>query len=546
MSRTRNVCSILALAGSMALMAASSASSQQPGAAQAVQQLFLQRIQAGTPLQPYIESLRNDFVMIDANSDGEITQRDIDLHTVMEGVQARTQAIQASMRYDLDGDGFVTEDEIRRCMTYDLRGQIGLAAANKLNRPQHATADAIGKQIDAMVRNIMALDTDKDAKVSLAEGAKFGASGNQGRVANGQAARARQLLTINGASKGTLILAEYRAAGEALFRQIDADKDGVVSQQELMDYRVRAERAGCEMPAASEKAKVVLLSGYQTEALSSVTIGSQDNVVHAGRVVVEPGDEPIYVVIASYSPTIWQFSGAVERVERVMMESAGTGPNSSDANLRSLVGATGIAPEKVSFFSKSRCLTYFNEAPSSASLQTVAAVRSGTGKTPATVAAKYSVSAFKVPSGGIETLREQGKGPLIIEKTQGTLKVIGNASGIIVQAGPSRARDEMYRFSPGGVLEIDPKTVVSSLPATSYEVLPQQAGLVQLLASGALKQNSLGEYIVREKIRFPAGLAGAHSVTFLVMNGTPYPDGDPAHSCVIMEETGQKKGAGCR
>ena len=51
---------------------------------------------------------------------------------------------------------------------------------------------------------------------------------------------------------------------------------------------------------------------------------------------------------------------------------------------------------------------------------------------------------------------------------------------------------------------------------------------------------------MREKIRFPAGLAGAHSVTFLVMNGTPYPDGDPGHSCVITEETGQKKGAASR
>ncbi len=548
MSRTRNVRPMLALAGLMALMAASPASPQQPGAVQAVQQLLLQRIQPGAPLAQYLEFLRNDFVILDADSDGEISQRDIDLHTVMEGVQARTQAIQASMRYDLDGDGFVTEDEIRRCMTYDLRGQIGLAATNKLNKPPNsavaATTDAVGKQIDLMVRNIMALDADKDGKVSLAEGAKFGASGNQGRGANGQAARARQLLTIDGASKGTLALAEYQAEGEALFRQIDTDKDSVVSQQELMDYRTRAERVGCEMPAASEKAKVVLLSSYQTEALSSVALGSQDSVVHAGRIVVEPGNEPIYVVIASYSPTIWQFSGAVERVERVMMESTGTGPNRSDANQRSLVGATGIAREKISFFSKSRCLSYFSEAPSSASLQTVAAVRSGTGKTPEMVAAKYSVAGFKVPSGEIESVRDQSQGALIIEKTQGTLKVIGNMSGIIVQAGPSRAKDEMYRFSPGGVVEIDSKTVVSSVPAISYEVLPQQAGLVQLLASGALKQNSLGEYIVREKIRFPAGLAGAHSVTFLVMNGTPYPDGDPGHSCVIMEETGQKKG--CR
>ena len=104
----------------------------------------------------------------------------------------------------------------------------------------------------------------------------------------------------------------------------------------------------------------------------------------------------------------------------------------------------------------------------------------------------------------------------------------------------------MLRFFPGGVVDIDPKAVVASVPAVSYEVLPSQAGLVQLLSTGALTQNSSGEYIVRRKIRFPAGLAGAHSVTFLVLKGTPYPDGDPAHSCVIVEETGESKGAACR
>jgi Ca2+-binding EF-hand superfamily protein len=546
MPRSRSIQCILALAGSMTLMAASPAWSQQGNPTQTVQKLFLQRIPAGVVLERCLEAVRIDFVMADADSDGEITQHDVDLHTVMEGVQARKHAISMVMRYDLDGDDLVTEDEIRRSMTYDMRARIGLAAANKLDQPQLPTADAVAKQIDHAVRAILALDTDKDGKVNIAEAAKYGAPGMGGRGTNGQAARARQLLTIDGASKGVLTLAEYQVAAEALFRQIDADKDGVVSQQELADYGTRAERVGCEMPAASDKAKVVLLSSYETEALSSVALGSQDNVVHAGRVVVESGSEPLYLVIASYSPTIWQFSGAVERVERLVMTNSRTGPNSGEANQRSLVGATGIAQDKVSFFSKSNCLTYFYEVPSGASLQTAAAIRAGTGKAPGMIAAKYSVAGFNVPSGAIESLRDQRKSPLIIEKTQGTLKVVGDASNVIVQAGPSRAKDEMYRFSPGGVIEIDPKAVVSSVPATRYEVLPQQAGLVQLLASGALKQNSLGEYIVREKIRFPAGLYGAHSVTFLVMKGTPNPDGDPGHSCVIAEEAGERKGSACR
>ncbi|MCW5705196.1 MAG: EF-hand domain-containing protein, partial [Bradyrhizobium sp.] len=536
MSRTGSVRTILSLAGSL-MLAAESAAWAQP--VQTVQQFLSQRIPVGAPLERYLQSIRSDFFMIDADGDLEITQRDVDLHTVMEGVQARTHAIQMAMRYDLDGDGFVIEDEIRRAMKYEMRAPIGLAARNAGNKPQ--LSDAIARQIDNMVQNIMALDTDKDGKVSVAEAAKPRA---QGRGAGGQAARARQLLALESASKGVVTLTEYQAVAEALFRQIDTDKDGVVSQQELTDHRMRAARVGCEMPAASEKAKVFVLGSYQTEALSSVTLGSQDVVVHAGRVVIEPGDDPLYVVIATYSPTIWQFSGAVERVERLMMTSSLTGPNSGDRSKASMVGATGIPKERISFFAKSNCLAYFHEAPSSGSLQTVAAVRAATGKTPEIVAAKYSVSSFKLPSGAVES-SERGARGLVIQKTVGTLNIVGNASNVVIQAGPSRARDDLLRFSPGGVIEIDPKAVVGSHPPANYEVLPQQAGLVQLLASGAMTQNSAGEYVVRQKIRFPAGLAGGHSVTFLIMKGAPYPEGDPGHSCVIMEETGQKKG-GCR
>ena len=161
-------------------------------------------------------------------------------------------------------------------------------------------------------------------------------------------------------------MADYQTAGAALFSKIDFDNDGAISPQELTDYRQRPDtpegaariaaaeavqkrqreqdeavrkkqqeaetaRAGCAMPAPSPKAKVVLLGSYQTEALSSVAIGSaamgsQDVVVHAGRINVEPGDEPLYVVISSYAAMVWQFSGAVDRVERLAMSSLITGP----------------------------------------------------------------------------------------------------------------------------------------------------------------------------------------------------------------------------
>jgi hypothetical protein len=106
---------------------------------------------------------------------------------------------------------------------------------------------------------------------------------------------------------------------------------------------------------------------------------------------------------------------------------------------------------------------------------------------------------------------------------------------------------ELKRFSPGGVVEIDPAKVTATAAVERYQVLPQQAGLIQLVEDGTLTQNRSGDFLVHRKTRFPAELNGAHSVRFLVLRGVPMPDGDPGHSCVVMEETGEaQKSPSCR
>jgi Ca2+-binding EF-hand superfamily protein len=532
-----------------------------PFASAGEQQLFLQ-LPAGTTLELYVERLRQDFFNLDADGDGIITQRDVDLHALMETMQVRTSAWTAVMRYDLDGDGFVTEDEVRRTMRYETRSGRAQAAIGK------APLGGTEEWTEKVIRSIMALDTDKDGKISLAEATEF-AQPTQQRNAdvNGFAMRARSVLTLDNTGAGQLSLANYQAAGEVLFHKIDTDNDGKVSQQEYTDFRrgpaqpkpepevverrqreqaeiarkrqqaIDAQRAVCAMPAPSPDAKVILFSSYQTEALSSVAIGSQDAVVFAGRVVIEPGAEPLYVVIPTFTPVIWQFSGAVDRVERLVLSSSQTLPDKtrSDSNQPPLVGATGLPQDKVSFLGKSNCLSYFTEVPSSQSVRTVAAIREATGQEPFETVAAYSLRGVSIPSGEIESHDTQ-RNKVIIEKSMGTLRIQGDVSNFIVRSGPSKARDDLYLYHPGGLVEIDPKSVVSSLPAQAYEVLPEEAGLVQLLESGALTQNRAGEYIVRTKTRFPPGLAGAHAVKFVVQRGTPVPDGDPGHSCVAAED----------
>lgn len=530
-------------------------------------QTLVGRIQPEMPFTRYLDSVRAEFALLDANADGKLDQVDIDLHEAMEALQHRSSAASVLMRYDLDGDGVVTEPEVRAVMQYQLRSQLLMSGASESGRAQQLLN--IYRSIDGTLQSLAELDTNKDGKLTYAEASKTPRpQQRRGVFDQTLIGRVQQAMTLAPGSKEGLTFNEYLAAAEALYRKIDTNKDDRISQQELIDYwrgpsapdaaaqtqalkeilaRVPASsqaaasdndpsRAGCAMPAPSANAKIVLLGAYKTEALSSVAIGSQDAVVHAGRIVIERGDEPLYVVLATYSAMIWQFSGAVERIERVVMSSQITGPNEGDGGSVPLVGATGVPANKIAFLAKAGCINYFSEAPSAESVRAAAAVRQSAGREPAAVVSAYAVSGFSVPSGTVDAIGNNRDRRVVIQKNAGTLRIEGDPTNFVIQAGPSNARDDLYMYSPGGLVQIDPKAVVSSRPAATYEVFPQQAGLVQLLETGVLKQNRSGDYVVQKKTRFPAGLAGAHSVKFLVLRGTPVPEGDPGHSCVTVED----------
>jgi Ca2+-binding EF-hand superfamily protein len=514
------------------------------------------RLTAGATMERFVDALRSEFQQLDADGDDRITGDDLALHDAHTAAMMRSMTAVKIMTADLDDDGVVTADELRRKLQYDRR--------NQAPAPSNA-----GQSVEQEVARTMAADADKDGRITWQEAvAAVKARPNySATVASGHGPRLRAMLALASDGK-TVRWSDVESAAPAVFRAADSDGNGTISQDELEAYRRTQQEAArkrlseqrrverpqpgldtrqnCLMPKASEAARVVLVSAYESEAVSTVAIGSEDIATETGQIIVEPGAEPLYLVVSSFRPIIWRVSGSTERLERVVLTANNTGPNRGMPGETPLAALTGVPAERVSFLGHNQCLPYFTEAPSTAAAKAIAVVRREAGKEPAVLAAHYAVGTFLVPSGETRTVGSRGPRPsIVIRKTTGSLVIMGGGS-VTVETGERDLISELYRFNPAGIVDIDPASVVSSAPVMRYEVMPQQSGLLQLLQSGALARNRSGEFLIKQKIRFPAELFGAHSVKFLLLRGVPKPDGNPGHSTIISEETGESVAFGDR
>ncbi len=507
-------------------------------------------IQPGGTLDLTMVSARQLFRELDANSDEKLDGADIAFEKAVAAAGFRASALMRFMSADLNGDGSVTEQELLSKLRYDQRR----------NEPASGAAAKVRAERDAaQIRESMAADTDKDGRITSEEAVGLGTAWMARNDNSPQSSSARLRELLEQAGTDALSTEQFMGIVTDLFGATDADGNGTISQGEFLVLRKRMEerqrhsamveqqrkaeaaRKACTLPKPSTAAKVLLLSAYQGDALSTATIDTQDAEVRTASITVEPGDEPLYVVALSHQPMIWRLSGAAERVERVVLASQSVieaGVSGSD--VRPLAGVTGISADKVIFLPKPSCLSHFSETPSIEAARTIGIVRSETGKAPI-VAAHYTISDVAIPSATLQPSRDRSAARTAIRSRRDGTAYSTDPNGI---PRPEAVREyelenEAMRFYPGGVVEIDAGTVVASGKAARYEVLPSQVGLLQLVRSGALSRNLKGDFLIRQKIRFPAGLYGAHSVRFLLLSGVPAPEGDSGHSCTYSEETGQ-------
>ncbi len=453
--------------------------------------------------EQFMAEVLRPFEASDSDRNG-LNAADINRSEQVAGVR-RPPVVASVLKYDWNNDGKVTRDEVARAAAREVRN-IGPKAETR---------------IAELVARVMKADRNSDDTVTFAE--MLVPEPDAGPTPASRAAdQARALLALDPDKDGTLTRAEMVALAEAWFAVIDSNHDDFIDGLESTAYqRAHPLPAGlgerCVLPDAGPNDLIVLFGAYDGTAISSVSVGGPDIVTTTTRVTVEPGIQPVYLVLSAHTAMIWRVEGATERIRRVVLI-ARRGTSTGEP----YAGVTGVPAEKVTFAASGRCQTlpYEVKMPGASALKSIGAQ---VGRSPDAYAGNYSAEGVDLPSGRI------GSDPAAIPPPPGFDADIWR---------------ESLRYAPGGVKTIDPDSVVSAVPARPYDVLPQEAGLAQLVGQGDLVALYSDNHfrIARPIPRFPAGLGGAHSVNFLLSSGLPMPAGDPGHSCVYLEDAGETAG----
>lgn len=491
---------------------------------------------------------------------GGISQSDRTLRAQLELAQGSSFEIGQWARSDLDGDGIVTREEIMRAKLPEVRRSFRVRGA-----PVEPTPEQLSKVWPQIIERELAADKNGDGRVTLDEVVRNARSKKKSSSLN-----AMEISTgfdTNG--DGTISLDEFEAGIDALFRVIDKNGNGIYDEDEaastrmLLDevrnirrLREREERTKqrlevmkgtCAAPSRIEGARLILVSGFKGKGVSNISIGGDDLEVGAAHIEIEKGTEPLEIYVVTSGATIFHVTGARERVARMVV----TSNQSATADKRPRAGVVGLPRERVAFLESEECLQSFSKVASPRAYETTKAFEAIVGTKPDAMFAEYGIARVGLPSG---TFTKDARLP---------------SRRNLPAAGPGQTMwRAMQRYAPAGLADFEAQDVVASYEARPYAILPQEAGIAQLLDDGAIVaegRNLLRRYgtttIVGElnvikvqpdetyyqpsrfrilkAITFPAGLNGGHSGNFVLGKGVPLPSGSPGHSCVMEEETGK-------
>ncbi|MCB2077416.1 MAG: hypothetical protein KDE55_06915 [Novosphingobium sp.] len=467
---------------------------------------------------------------------GGLSRKDLEIRRKLDVANSRATAMQRYLRLDLDGDGNASREEYGAVMLEnyaelehtidDEARDAGKAPDYRKLFPGYPDLKSHEDFRDDMAR-YDSVDTDKDGSISLREA--FDATAIHDRRRPDPLTEEYRYLALDLNGDGNVSPKEIDRAVAAFMLEYEkaADWDsrppskhnvrwsGIVIEDGMEPGTVGA-APSCAFPRPSGKALLVRVGIYHGDRLSNIALAGQNKPTRVAAVDIEPGEVPLYIVASQFDATVWQFTGAVERVEQLVIASYQTDDLGQPA-----FGVTGIAPGKVKGM-RLACIGKLHGQPENPEATEIGKLmKEHFGRLPDVMVGQYTASGLTLPGG------ERFQLPL------NRPAALRSRADQDVEAEWS----ELKRYHPGGVAEVDPRTLASYVRPEAYRTLPMEAGIVQLMIEGKLIRTRYGELIVQQPMRLPSGLHGGHLRKFIVPQGVAAPMGDPGHSCVTFRDS---------
>jgi len=496
-------------------------------------------------MQPFWRSTGQDLVL---------DRGDIERAKQRAGAVYRVTQLGKILKFDLDGDGKVTRREIDDTFRGDRK----------------YTPDRAEK----LFQSFAAYDINGDGAISIKE--ILTGSEQQKDTGNIRRSRSRtrlldDMLALDPNGDGQLTGNELERLLRAAYTAFDRDGNGVFSAEEAkrlnkvkrgINKKIKEKQRieTCKLTEAATDAKVVLVGAYDSGSISTLSVAGPERLTATSVLEIEPGDTPLHIVAMSLRPMIWRLTGATTRVARFVAMATPLGKDKLPN-----VGVAGLPESRISFVSAKPCFRFFTEPKSGDARIAKAVVENKLQRPVEIVIAGYRLPGANIPSGKLAPNYAPNGGSMMFDLGAGNdIVVLGSKSNVLVKKNgdlffggrpliansPPPGIDGKtfgefnFRF-PGGVVKVDARGVVAPVPVETYEVLPQLAGIIQLMGEGRIERLSDGFFLIKKPIpRIPPGLAGGHSAKFLLGKGVPLPGGKIGRSCIVSEETGKMLGKG--
>jgi hypothetical protein len=460
--------------------------------------------------QAIVESL----LASDVNDNG-LSEADLyDLGREQMG-KSSADGISRIFQADYDGNGIVSKTEFEKSVERQRLRQVRQFEAARARDPSrqvptNAFQDTV-LRAQTLFRNA---DQDRDDNITLLEA--YSAVRDAGETREYTVGLKRNSVFALDFNQDGLVTRQEVEAG--IDRFVKEAKEAGVTFPEQGDRGIVRPLSGtmshstdqslaqnCNLPQPSTAASIIRLSAYQGKQLADVSMAGQDVETTTSEVRIEPGSQPLYIIASTYEAQIWRFTGAVNRVERVVLSAW-----QSNAYGQPSVGLTGIPSDKLVAVAANCIGGFYDNLNQRALVATV-------GRRPDVQATEYGLAGIALPSMAAFSFPPQRPRSLV-----------GDRPGV------ESAWQDLIRYLSGGVYSFEPAEIVSKSKFERYQVLPHQAGMTQLLIAGAIEPVD-GAFIVRKAFRFPGAMHGGHSAKFIVPQGVPVPSGPRSHNCVLAD-----------